>query len=158
MRFDLLLALVALSALGCTGTDEKVVPQPVSGQVIYDGQPAAGVEVTLIPTDAPMVPRIPRNPRGVTGPDGKFKISTFTDGDGAAEGGYQVVMSWPVPEQAAEGESSEQMDTDQFMGWYDGTRSTLNVRIKAGANDLPAWKLPKVVKPPPVSEGVPGRN
>jgi hypothetical protein len=34
----------------------------------------------------------------VTGPDGSFTLSTYGDGDGAPQGGYQVVLLWP-PEQ-----------------------------------------------------------
>ena len=63
--------------------------------MFYDGKPAAGVQVFLFPTAAPMVPDIPANPHGVTGPDGRFTIGTYADGDGAAEGSYQVVLFWP---------------------------------------------------------------
>src|SRR6478736_1752146 len=78
-----------LAGCGATG---PVRCHPVSGQVTYDGKPAAGVRVYLMPTSAPMVPVIPANPHAVTGPDGRFKLSTYADGDGAPEGGYQVVM------------------------------------------------------------------
>lgn len=143
--------------LGCSANEEKVVTHPVSGRILYDGQPAAGVRVTLMPTDAPMVPRIPRNPRGVTGADGRFTISTFTDGDGAAEGGYQVVLFWPQS-RPAEDEQLEEQETDRLLGWYDPAHSTLNVRIRPGSNELPTWNLPKRTQPPPASEGIPGRN
>ena len=151
-------ALSFLLAAGCSGPEQKVVPHPVSGRVMYDGQPAAGVEVTLIPTDAPMVPLIPRNPRGVTGPDGKFHISTFSDGDGAAEGGYQIVLFWPAAKKTGEDEYLEEMDSDRLLGWYDGTHSNLTIRVKPGPNEIPVLNLPRVVKPPPESQGVPGRN
>ena len=95
-RFAILIPAATLLAIGCSGSDNAVVPHPVSGKVVYDGRPAVGVEVTLIPGDAPMVPRIPRNPHGVTGLDGRFAITTFTEGDGAAEGGYQIVLTWPL--------------------------------------------------------------
>jgi hypothetical protein len=160
MRLFALLAPAMLAAAGCSSDNPEngeVVPQPVSGKVLYDGKPAAGVVVTLIPTDAPMVPRIPRNPSGVTGADGTFAITTFAEGDGAAEGGYQVVLTWPgEPDDKAEGEAKE--DVDRLKGWYDIKHSTLTVRIKAEANQLPTYKLPKVVAPPPASEGIPGRN
>jgi hypothetical protein len=160
MRLLTLLIPAALVCAGCTSDNPEnaaVVPHPIAGKVMYDGKPAAGVVVTLIPSDAPMVPRIPRNPHGVTGSDGRFSITTFTDGDGAAEGGYQVVLTWPgETDENAEGEAKQ--DVDRLKGWYDGTHSTLSVRVKAGPNELPTYNLPKVVGPPPVSQGVPGRN
>src|SRR5258707_15875435 len=79
----LALALSALAGCGATG---PVRCHPVSGQVTYDGKPAAGVRVYLMPTSAPMVPVIPANPHAVTGADGRFKVSTYADGDGAPEG------------------------------------------------------------------------
>ena len=159
MRFThALIPAAVLLAAGCNNPDNgAVIPHPVSGKVTYDGKAAAGVVVTLIPSDAPMVPRIPRNPHGVTGADGRFSITTFSDGDGAAEGGYQIVLAWPGKDESAEkGEAGE--DADRLMGWYDGTHSTLSVRVQAGPNELPTYNLPKHTQPPPVSQGVPGRN
>jgi hypothetical protein len=66
LRYSLL--LVPLLLTGC-GKSESVKVYPVSGQVMYNGQPAAGVKVFLFPTSAPMVPRIPSNPRGETDND-----------------------------------------------------------------------------------------
>src|SRR6266545_189085 len=97
MRF--LVALVPVVALlaGCAERkSDALTPHPVTGKVTYDGKPAAGVKVTLIPTDAPMVPKIPQNPHAVTKADGTFALSTFAEGDGAPEGGYQLVLAWPV--------------------------------------------------------------
>ncbi|MDY3563175.1 DUF4198 domain-containing protein [Gemmata sp. JC673] len=160
MKRALVTLLVAALAAGCSDSGpqpNELAPHPVHGKVMYDGKPAAGVIVTLIPSDAPMVPHIPRNPQSVTTPDGTFALSTFADGDGAPEGGYQVVFRWPGEKNAkAEGEAQE--DTDRLMGWYDGTHSTLTCRVKPGRNDLPTFNLPKVDRPPPASRGVPGRN
>src|SRR5688500_7600325 len=87
MRFiKYYLLTFTLLTLGCGGGNDSVTVHPVSGQVLYDHKPAAGVQVFLYPTSAPMMPQIPMNPRGVTGPDGRFKISTYGEGDGAAEG------------------------------------------------------------------------
>ncbi|MCE9565602.1 MAG: DUF4198 domain-containing protein [Planctomycetes bacterium] len=154
----LLLPGVSLLAIGCSAADSQVVvPQPVTGKVVYDGQPAAGVRVTLIPTDAPTVPRIPHNPYGVAGADGTFSLTTFQEGDGAAEGDYQIVLSWPA-EQTKKSEREEVEDPDRLLGWYDPTHSKLSLRVTAGQNVVPLIKLPKVSQPPPISQGVPGRN
>lgn len=159
-QLAMLLSASALVLAGCSNADNgPVVPQPVTGKIVYDGKAAVGVEVTLLPTDAPMVPRIPRNPHAVTGADGYFSITTFTDGDGAGEGGYQIVLSWPVPKgEKLDAEADEATERDRLLGWYDGTHSTLQVRVKAGTNEIPTITIPRRTQPPPVSQGVPGRN
>jgi hypothetical protein len=117
------------------------------------------VQVTLIPTDAPMVPKIPRNPHAVTKADGTFSLGTFAEADGAAEGGYQLVLAWPPdPAKGEKSESEEAPDVDRLMGWYDPLHSTVSVRVKNGPNEIPAINVPKITGPPPASEGVPGRN
>ena len=161
MRSVLLLVPAALLAVGCPSSsnleDQPVQPHPVTGTVIYDGKAAAGVVVTLIPMDAPMVPRIPRNPGATTKDDGTFAIATFKEGDGAAEGGYLVVLKWPgETDENAEGEAKQ--EKDRLMGWYDIKHSTFNIRVQPGDNALPTFNLPKVTKPPPAVFGVPGRN
>ncbi len=155
----LLLSWVSLLTIGCSGGPDSglIVPQPVSGKIVYDGKPVAGVRVTFIPGDAPMVPRIPHNPYGVTNADGTFTLTTFQEGDGAAEGGYQIVISWPS-EETKKSEREEVEDPDRLLGWYDPTHSTLSYRVVAGQNVVPPIKLPKQSQPPPSSQGVPGRN
>lgn len=151
-RVVCLLPVLALAA-GCGPGKAPVVVHPVSGQVNYNGKPAAGVQVFLLPTSAPIVPDIPSNPHGVTGSDGRFKLTTFTEGDGAAEGGYQVILLWPM-ETSEEAENS----TDRFLGWYDAVHSTLTAHIKPGDNSLSTFNLPLVTRPPDAVQGVPGRN
>lgn len=160
-----LFALCFVCFAGCSEPKNKeITPQPVTGRILYDGKAAVGVNVTLIPTDAPMVPRIPQNPYGVTDAEGAFTITTFSKGDGAAEGGYQLVLAWPVDqsEKAAKGgkvdSSDEAQDIDRLMGWYDPLHSSIQVRVKPGQNEIPTIKIPLISQAPPVSEGVPGRN
>ena len=148
-------ALALAAALGCGGAPEKIPTHPVSGQVKYAGKPAAGVKVFLYPTSAPVVPEIPTHPYGVTGSDGRFTLSTYGDGDGAPEGGYQVILLWP-PE-TAEGEEAG-ADADRLLGWYDVKHSALTVQVKPGENALPPFDLPARTTPAGESPGVPGRN
>ncbi|MFO0930426.1 MAG: hypothetical protein U0736_25925 [Gemmataceae bacterium] len=126
---------------------------PVSGQVRYGGKPAEGVQVYLLPTSAPTVPQIPANPRGVTGADGRFSLGTYAAADGAAEGGYQVILLWPH-----KASPDDEVATDRLLGWYDGVNSKLTTRVVAGANTLPPIQLPVVTRPPEQAAGVPGRN
>jgi len=150
-----LMPIVALGILaGCESKPATLATHPVYGQIYYDGKPAVGVRVFLYPTSAPTVPQVPMNPHGVTGADGRFTLSTFGEGDGAAEGGYQVILIWP-PETTEDEEGSSE---DRLFGWYSGVRSQLTVQVKPGENSLPVFNLPVRRGPPPVSEGVPGRN
>mgnify|MGYP000974782689 CR=1 FL=1 len=155
MRFSRLfcVALLLGSWCGCA-KDEKIVAHPVSGVVNYDGKAAAGVKVYLIPTSAPMVPQIPTNPHGQTDASGRFTLTTFGNNDGAAEGGYQIVLFWP-PELK---EGQEGNDEDRLLGWYTAARSTLTFHVKAGDNTIPTLNLPLKTTKPPESAGIPGRN
>jgi hypothetical protein len=160
-HFKWLMLVAAAAAAGCgepaaeTGPVEVV---PVTGQVIYDGKPAAGVRVTLVPMDAPNLPRIPQYANGVTDAEGKFKLTTYAKDDGAPEGGYQVVLDGSKPHDVNNVGDEESEDTDLFKGWYDAMHSNLKVRIAKGKGDLPPFKIAKVTKPAGMSEGIPGRN
>lgn len=140
---------------GCAqdGPNWKIDPQPVSGQVLYDGKPAAGVHIGMLPIDAPMPPAIPGNPKAVTDDQGNFKITTFKDGDGACEGKYLILMTWP--DKSKEG---EEIVPDKLLGWYDGANSQLNVKIVKGPNVLPVIKCPPRKVSPAQMPGIPGRN
>jgi len=142
------------SVVGCSNS-APVPTYPTSGSVIYDGKPAKGVQVFLLPTSAPIVPQVPQNPYGITDEQGQFRLTTYGDFDGAAEGGYQVVLLWPDESAAEEAEGASQ---DRFLGWYDASRSQLTVNIKPGTNQLLPFKIPKVTRPPEELKGVPGRN
>ena len=154
----LLLPLALAAVAGCGEDDGPVPVHPVSGQLIYDGKPAAGVRVTFVPTDAPIPPRIPKYPSAVTDPGGKFRLTTYKDGDGAAEGTYQVVLDGTKQNNVDNVGSEETADQDIFRGWYDAMHSPLSAKVKAGTNDLPPYKIPKITRAAGESEGVPGRN
>ena len=147
--------LLVLTAGGCSKEKPPLVMQSASGRVIYNGTPAAGVKVYLLPTSAPMVPEVPNNPHGLTGPDGQFTVGTFTDSDGAGEGGYQVVLLWPAENKA---ENQEESDEDRLNEWYTAANSLLSCQIKAGKNEIPTFHLPLRNGKPPASNGIPGRN
>src|SRR5687768_12679614 len=140
MRFVLLFwASACLTLIGCRTSNEPVVVQPVRGKVIYASRPAAEDQVFFFLVIAANIPDIPMNPRGTTGLDGQFKLTTFEEGDGAAEGGYQVILLWPP--KLKEGEES---DSDRLFGWYDAAHSKIRVQIAAGDNNLKPFELPAV--------------
>nr|WP_123784767.1 hypothetical protein [Pirellula staleyi] len=146
--------MAAICFVGCEAKPEVIPVFPVSGQVLYAGAPAAGVRVYLLPTSAPMVPQVPTNPYAVTDQSGNFRMTTYTQGDGAAEGGYQIVMLWPDENQA----ETETGSTDKLLGWYDGANTQLTLVVKTGDNLIPPIQIPVISGPPAERQGVPGRN
>ena len=90
------LLLAVMATLGCrrdTPQFESRATFPVEGRVLIRGQPAEGVQVFLHPCDA--VQR--GKPRGVTDADGRFRLRTYHEGDGAPAGEYLVTVYWPAP-------------------------------------------------------------
>jgi len=156
MRLRTVFALTVLLQFfaGCDSRPPGVPTYRVSGQILYGGAPAAGVQIFLLPTSAPTVPEVPNHPHGVTGADGRFTLTTYKDGDGAPEGGYQILLLWP-PEASEEEERSKE---DRLFGWYTAVTSKLTVDVKPGDNQIPTFDLPVRKGPPPKSEGIPGRN
>lgn len=88
--------LVGLALTSCSETPSGPPPKatvPVTGEVRVDGQPMANVMVCL--QDVKGIDReSPTFPQAMTDADGKFHIATYTSGDGAPEGTYQVTFRW----------------------------------------------------------------
>jgi hypothetical protein len=135
----LTLAGAVLFAWGCGNSDRKPV-YPVHGQVLVDGQPAAEALVTFHPV------RVGKDsPRAVGNVDakGNFRLTTYTQGDGAPEGEYQVSVHWflatPVPD-AAGGEEHQTVNVLPAR-YADPGSSGLRVTVARGSNELPAFQL-----------------
>lgn len=144
---------VVLMLAGCSTSETKVQTHPVSGKIFYDGKPAAGVNVYFLPTSAPTVPQVPSNPHGVTQADGSFQLETYGNQDGAAEGGYQIMLTWPTP---SEGDS--EISEDRLLGWYTPAHSNLTYIVKSGFNIVPDIKINAIRHAPAEIQGIPGKN
>lgn len=88
-----LLALLGFAALaspsaGCGGSSHGVALAPVTGTVTYKGAPVGGATVTFTPAAQGV-----RSGSGTTDDNGKFKLSTFANGDGAPVGKCNVAIS-----------------------------------------------------------------
>jgi len=76
--------LVIMTVLGCS--DGRPRRAPVSGQVLIDGKPLAYGSIRFMPVGArPAMAKI--------GPDGRFTLKTFKDGDGAVLGTHTVTIT-----------------------------------------------------------------
>jgi len=92
MRSAACVTLVALAmlALGCGRGGPR--PVPVSGTVTVDGKPLAGGALTVAPENG-------RAAGGRIGPNGRFVLSTWIEGDGVAPGTHrvEVIAAKPLP-------------------------------------------------------------
>ncbi|VTU02670.1 Uncharacterized protein OS=Blastopirellula marina DSM 3645 GN=DSM3645_24620 PE=4 SV=1 [Gemmataceae bacterium] len=85
----LLTATLATVAAGC---GKKETPlYPVTGKVLINGKPAEHATVVFHPVGA--APDTVK-PRATVGPDGTFKLTSVSAGDGAAAGDYAVTVEW----------------------------------------------------------------
>lgn len=84
---------------GCGGTAEQLERSvvPVTGRVLFRGEPIEDADVVLHPVTPPDDGLQVFSPRAKTGADGTFKISTYRADDGAPPGRYMVSFSWCGP-------------------------------------------------------------
>ncbi len=135
----LFLCCLTLS-LGCGKSHELV---PVSGQLFVDDKPAEGALVTFspefpIPDDARFASGYPR---GYVAADGRFTLTTITEGDGAPPGNYIVLVNWTGKSQVTDGEETQSLP-DVFRGLYTSPeKSKLRAEVKAGTPEVPRIDL-----------------
>jgi hypothetical protein len=85
----LLVVLGLAIASGC-GEDEGIGRRyPVSGKVTYKGEPVPKGTVSFTPADS----KIGRHAGGDIQPDGSYRLTTLTPGDGALPGKYLVSVA-----------------------------------------------------------------
>ncbi len=130
------MAAVALGGTSCHPSGREPV-YPVSGKVYYQGKPAAGATVTFVRRDA-LDAKVHR-PGGQVGPDGSFRLSTYTSYDGAPAGRYAVTVVYPSPVRKENGENA---GPDLFHGRYGDPKTTpLSAEVKRGTNQLEPFQI-----------------
>ncbi len=129
---------VAFMALLTCSCSSRPTVHPTSGTVTFQGKPAVKAIVILRPeTTEPSTPPIPH---GEVGPDGAFHIGTYADSDGAPAGNYTVTITWP--ETRKDPVTHDDVTEDRLQGRYrDPAKSTWQVTIKPGDNELPPFRL-----------------
>jgi hypothetical protein len=126
LRYWLLAGLATL-ACGC-GNSGEVKVYPISGEAFVAGRPLAGALIHLHPVKKDGPPPAFAKVQ----PNGDFRLTTYREGDGAAEGEYAVTISW----------SDEWRNDDETIVGPDklqerytkADRSGLKATIVAGAN------------------------
>jgi hypothetical protein len=127
-----------LLATVLTGCGERTIPVvPVSGKVLFQGQPAPGAQVVLHPVTAD-----PSKVFAATGKaleDGTFKIGVNVAGDGAPPGDYVATVQWfkVVQSEGGSGPGPNVIPKD----YGDPARSPLKVTVKDGPTELEPFQL-----------------
>jgi hypothetical protein len=80
-------ALGLVCATGCSGGKGQPKTVPVSGTVMYNGNPVEGATVSFMGEGAP------RPATGVTDAKGEFQLSTYAANDGAVIGEHVVTIT-----------------------------------------------------------------
>jgi len=99
-RYSLLCGIMAvlfLTTVGCSdGGPKPVNPKqvyPVTGIIQVDGKPQRGIKVKLAPNPLPADRRVTLPIIGRTDDEGKFKLTTYYQDDGAPVGEYNMLFS-----------------------------------------------------------------
>lgn len=137
-----LASVLALLAFAGACGDSREALHPVSGVVTYQGQPAAGARVVLVSaTPKEMKGKDAAIPAATADAQGKFRITSFVEGDGAPAGEYAVTVTW-IEVLKPSNDPESQIERDRLKGKYvDPTTSGLKATVAPGDNQLPPIDL-----------------
>jgi len=88
---------LVLTILGAGCGETRLQVFPVKGQLLWEGQPAAGAVVYFHLTTETVDAQNPakgRRPWGRVAADGTFELTTYVKNDGAPKGRYRVSVYW----------------------------------------------------------------
>jgi hypothetical protein len=134
------LAVAVAAVVGCGGNGQLKV-YPVTGQVLYNGEPLPKVDVAFHPTDPKNVTGYP--PHATTDADGKFSLMTYVKDDGAPAGEYKVAVAFAV-EVAGGDDGADQTKKISFQvpeKYHKKETTGLTVTVKPEPNALEPLKL-----------------
>ena len=136
-RGALLAALgAALLCAGCGSPSPQKPVFPARGKVLFGGKPITPALVVLHPVGGADAER----PVGRTRQDGSYRLSTYSDTDGAPSGEYAVTVTWTPAVARRDGETEPGRNLLPPRYGKPET-SGLRVRIAEGPNDLPTFDL-----------------
>ena len=139
LLFTFACSAAACAWAGCSRSVSAPTTAPVTGKVLYQGRPLAGVRVAFHPQAD--FGRVKFIPSGTTDSGGSFRLSTAAPNDGAPPGEYTVTFTYPVV-QSDQKNSGIEVEVDFWQGKYDDpSTSHWTVQVKKGANDLEPFRL-----------------
>lgn len=129
--------------VGCGGrTDITGLPAfPVSGSVEIDGEPMVDGSIVLHPVASSEDEKPLYLPHGVIKKDGTFRLSTYSQFDGAPAGEYKVVFDWVGPTEGLDEDEVDELEQQLPERLTSPNSTELTVTIVEGENQLPAFEL-----------------
>jgi hypothetical protein len=150
VRIPALAWLVGAFALaGCGERNARPVVHPVEGQLLVGGLAPAGAHLAFRPRNGDAAGHA--IPTGLTGPDGTFRLTTFSPNDGAPAGDYVVTIIWPNDSLPVD-ECADPVTHDRLNGYYaDATHERVLATVRPGPNSLTlritvggnGWSMPR---------------
>lgn len=132
-----MLCALAFLSIGCG--DGKVKVYPVTGQVLYNGEPLPGVSLAFHPLDPKNNTGFP--PTAKTDQEGKFSLMTFLPNDGAPAGDFKVAIAFEVESVVDGSDQSKRLSFQIPAKYHKAETSDLQVTVKPGKNNLDPFKL-----------------
>jgi hypothetical protein len=134
-RFYSALVVFALAVLCPACSSGRKPVNPVRGQILVDGKPAAQAQVLFHPAgiDAEKL-----QPAGQTDDQGYFNLTTYANSDGAPEGDYTVTVTWFRVFRNGDEVSSRNVLPRRYAV---PDSSQLKVTVNKGKNELTALQL-----------------
>src|SRR5262245_29219813 len=134
----LLCLALPVALVGCG--KGRLQTHPVSGQVLYNGQPLAGVDIAFHPVDKKNDTGYP--PHATTDADGKFRLMTFVKDDGAPAGEFQVAIAFPLEQAGDDGSDQTKKLAFQVPVKYQRKETSgISATVQHGTNTLEPFKL-----------------
>lgn len=133
LRITALLAAIAFVGCGEPPKDApKMALHPLTGIVNVNGKPATGAIVSLHESGTAEPGAV--TPFGITDENGRFSLTTYQPGDGAAEGRYQVTVSWA--DKLSQSSSEPEYGPEKLPPRYQNpAMSGLELEVKPGLSE-----------------------
>lgn len=126
---------MTLAFMGCQKAEKPAGPPqfPVVGQLLVDGEPAAGATLKFVPTKpGPQM----RSATAQVGVDGRFAASYLTTEDGIPADNYDLLVYW------LETPPDGGLPVDRLRGRYcDPSNPVTTITVVAGENHLDPIEL-----------------
>ena len=131
-----LAGICCVATLGCSDREQLPV-HPVHGQVLLNGKPLADAIVSFHTREGGMAGTYPS---AHTDPEGRFAMTTYENGDGAAQGAYSIsiVCFRSRPLRKGQEGRAENILPHRYAS---PEASGLTAMVVSGTNDLPTIKL-----------------
>lgn len=124
--------LMAVAFVGCSKSESRLPVHPVTGQVTFNGKPAAGAAVVFHPKNTATNPTA----QAKADAQGNFNLTTYQAGDGAAPGEYAVTVELRPTVTVEGGELG--LGQNILPPQYSSPKTTrISVNVAEGVNSVP---------------------